>query len=360
MRGEAERLAGSGTDRPGPYLIGVRHHAPSLSAVLPALLDAARPEAVLVELPAEFQPWLDGLADEATEAPVALAAAPAGSDDTTGPAFYPFADFSPELAALRWARRNGVEAIACDLPLAHRTGRAGADHRPGSGGAAEGPGVADALRHRLTGRASDEDLWDRLVETAAPGSTPEAVRRAALLVGWALRHDAESGQGVDPYDLRREAWMRARIRAASADGRRIAVVVGAFHAPALLDGPTAEEEPPGPDHPGHVLSLIPYTYPLLDARSGYPAGIRDPEWQHTVLDAGGDPQRLTEALTTTAVRICAALRAQDHPSGPADAREIVRLAGDLARLRGHAAPGRGELVEAVQTVLAQGEPLGRG
>ncbi|MFJ9839676.1 DUF5682 family protein [Kitasatospora sp. NPDC101155] len=362
VRAESERLAGSGTDGPGPYLIGVRHHAPSLSAVLPALLDAARPEAVLIELPAEFQPWLDWLADEATEAPVALAAAPADSDESAGPAFYPFADFSPELAALRWVRRNGVEAIACDLPLAHRAAARSARPAgpPDASGVADAPGVADALRHRLTGRDSDEDLWDRLVETAAPGSTPEAVRRAALLVGWALRHDAEQGPGVDPYDLRREAWMRARIRAASADGRRIAVVVGAFHAPALLDGPTAPEQPPGPDEPGHVLSLIPYTYPLLDARSGYPAGIRDPEWQHTVLDAGGDPERLTEALTATAVRICAALRTQDHPSGPADAREIVRLAGDLARLRGHAAPGRGELVEAVQTVLAQGEPLGRG
>ncbi|MBD0670162.1 hypothetical protein BU198_05405, partial [Streptomyces sp. CBMA156] len=119
-------MAASGTGRPGPYLIGVRHHAPSLSAVVPALLDAARPEAVLVELPAEFQPWLGPLADEATLAPVALAAAPAGPEEEAGPAFYPFADFSPELVALRWARDNGVEVIACDLPLAHRAARAGA------------------------------------------------------------------------------------------------------------------------------------------------------------------------------------------------------------------------------------------
>ncbi|MEV7024482.1 DUF5682 family protein [Kitasatospora sp. NPDC093558] len=363
----AARLAAAGTERPGPYLIGVRHHAPSLSAVVPALLDAARPEAVLVELPAEFQPWLGHLADEATEAPVALAAAPADptAESADGLGFYPFADFSPELAALRWARRHGVEVIACDLPLAHRAaGRRAAG--PGSAGAeAAGPSVTDALRRRLTGREGDEDLWDRLVETAAPGSTPEAVRRAALLVGWAMRRDAATGPGVDPYDLRREAWMRARIAAASASGRRVAAVVGAFHAPALLDGPDVLEPPGGDepsdaDAPAHVVSLIPYTYPLLDARSGYPAGIRDPEWQHTVLDAAGDPDRLAAALTTTAVRITEALRTQDHPSGPADAREIVRLTGDLARLRGLAAPGRGELVEAVQTVLAQGEPLGRG
>ncbi|MFB6894494.1 DUF5682 family protein [Kitasatospora sp. NPDC056327] len=383
---QAARLAASGLDTPGPYLIGVRHHAPSLSAVVPALLDAARPEVLLVELPAEFQPWLDLLADEATTAPVALAAAPAAerpdehadgigaeAGHGTGLAFYPFADFSPELAALRWARRHGVGTIACDLPLAVRDRHGGRDHgRTGPAGPAEErPGVADALRRRLTGRDDDEDLWDRLVETAAPGSGPEAVRRAALLVGWALRRDAEEGPGVAPYDLRREAWMRDRIREAGAGGRRVAAVVGAFHAPALTaagpgDGATAPEEPtadaalaPAPAD-RYVVSLIPYTYPLLDARSGYPAGIRDPEWQHTVLDAAGDPDRLADALVRTAVRICEALRAQDHPSGPADAREIVRLAGDLARLRGLAAPGRGELVEAVQTALAQGEPLGRG
>ncbi|MYS30240.1 hypothetical protein GTW38_25625, partial [Streptomyces sp. SID7804] len=65
-------------------------------------------------------------------------------------------------------------------------------------------------------------------------------------------------------------------------------------------------------------------------------------------------------LTRAAVRVCAALRDLGHPSGPADAREISRLASDLARLRGLPAAGRGELVEAVQTVLAQGEPYGRG
>ncbi|MFE2110272.1 DUF5682 family protein [Kitasatospora sp. NPDC059463] len=374
VEAQAARLAASGLDTPGPYLIGVRHHAPSLSAVVPALLDAAAPEVLLVELPAEFQPWLGLLADEATTAPVALAAAPAAdrsNEDAdgigaeaghgTGLAFYPFADFSPELAALRWARRHGVETIACDLPLAVRDRYREREHHHPDGEAR--PGVADALRHRLTGRDDDEDLWDRLVETAAPGSTPEAVRRAALLVGWAMRQDAEDGRGVDPYDLRREAWMRERIREAGAGGRRVAAVIGAFHAPAFTgDGPAAPAEHPAEAAPDarHVVSLIPYTYPLLDARSGYPAGIRDPEWQHTVLDAGGDPDRLAEALVRTAVRICEALRSQDHPSGPADAREIVRLAGDLSRLRGLAAPGRGELVEAVQTVLAQGEPLGRG
>ncbi|WP_162832984.1 DUF5682 family protein [Streptomyces sp. CB09001] len=361
-----------------PFLVGVRHHAPSLAAAVPTLLDRAAPDVLLVELPAEMQEWLPWLAHEETRAPVALAAA--GGEEGAGPAFYPFADFSPELAALRWAARQGVPVVACDLPLADRAWREGT--RSGAPAARTAPvapeslsqpvpsdrsGLSKALRARLTGRPG-EDLWDRLVEAAAPGSGPEALRRAALLTGWALREEAVASGGVPALDLRREAWMRSRLAAATADGARAALVVGAFHAPALVspaaaaepgqDGPNA---PTGPDgRPGWVTSLIPYTYALLDERSGYPAGIRDPEWQHLVVRAAGDPGALEEALTHAAVRVCAALRGLGHPSGPADAREIVRLASDLARLRGLPAAGRGELVEAVQTVLAQGEPYGRG
>ncbi|WP_052850764.1 DUF5682 family protein [Streptomyces avicenniae] len=349
------------TDPDGPYLIGVRHHAPSLAAAVPHLLDAAAPDVLLVELPAELQDRLGWLAHDDTRAPVALAAVPQG-EASPDPAFYPFADFSPELAALRWAARRGVPAVAADLPLADPAWR-----RPPGGHPPESPtdatarpGLRHALRARLTGRAGD-DLWDRLVEVGAPGSPPESLRRAALLTGWALRHDAAHGHGVEALDLRREQWMRQRIAEATAKGQRAAAVVGAFHTPALtpraMKGHDAPE--PVPAAPWTV-SLIPYTYALLDARSGYPAGIRDPEWQQQVLEASGDPAALHDALTRTAVRICARLRAQDHPSGPADAVEITRLATDLAALRGLPAPGRGELIEAVQTALAQGEPLGRG
>ncbi|WP_406498925.1 DUF5682 family protein [Streptomyces sp. NBC_00846] len=389
---EAAVAALAATGPGSPFLIGVRHHAPSLAAALPALLDAAAPDVLLVELPAEFQPWLGWLAHEETEAPVALAAVPAdgpgpGSAGARGPAFYPFADFSPELVALRWAARNGVPAVACDLPLADRAWAGGgpdtpapapvpgADSAPVPG---EGHGLSAALRSRLTGRDGD-DLWDRLVEALAPGSTPEALRRAALLTGWALRHEAEARGGAHRTDLVREACMRGHVAEALASGRRPAVVVGAFHTPALLTpdsgatggpAPDASAAAPEPGADGHVngaagtaactVSLVPYTYPLLDSRSGYPAGIRDPEWQHTVLDAAGDPAALHEALIRTAVRVCAALREQGHPYGPADGREVVRVAGDLARLRDLPAPGRGELLEAVQTVLGRGETYGTG
>ncbi|MFJ2822400.1 DUF5682 family protein [Streptomyces toxytricini] len=359
-----------------PYLLGVRHHSPALAAVVPALLDAAGAEVVCVELPADFRPWLEHLADPETVAPVALA----GTGRGGGLAFYPFADFSPELAAIRWAREHGAEVLCCDLPLADPgwNPEQGPDAAPDAGGVA-GPGVrgrsyADALSASGTGRDGD-DMWDRAVEVLAPGCTPEAVRRAALGVGWALRQDAD----VPATDLAREARMRTVIAAAAAGGRRVAAVIGAFHAPALLDaadgagtngGTTAaEDRVPAPrtggrDAAGHaeaaVTSLVPYSFDLLDSRSGYPAGIRDPRWQQAVLEAGGDPERLRTAASDALTGLCRELRRAGHTAGTGEAAETLRLACDLAALRGLPAPGRGELLEAVTTVLGQGEPLGRG
>ncbi|WP_197522971.1 DUF5682 family protein [Actinokineospora pegani] len=344
-------MVGQLADHTAPHLIGVRHHSPALAAVLPALLDAAAPEVLLVELPGELGQWLPHLADPALTAPVALSGA---GRDGAGVAFYPFADFSPELAAIRWARRNGVEVRPCDLPLASRDDHRD-DHR--GGGPRHGSPLADALRRTVTGRQGD-DLWDRLVEAAAPGQAPEAVRRAALYVGWALRSDSAGpdGDGVDPHDLRREEWMRHAV--AEVGGRRCAAVIGSFHAAALLRGPDGPREPVPPADV--VTSLVPYGFALLDERSGYPAGIRDPEWQQAVLAAAGDPAEIEAAAARVITAVCAGVRRHGHPAGPAEAREALRLSIDLARLRGLPAPGRGEVVEAVQTVLTHAEPLGRG
>ncbi|MYV78363.1 VWA domain-containing protein [Streptomyces sp. SID1046] len=420
-----------------PYLIGVRHHSPALAAVVPALLDASGADVVCVELPAEFQPWLEHLADPETVAPVALA----GTGEDGRLAFYPFADFSPELAAIRWARRAGASVICCDLPLADRgwTEPTGAtDREPGTpdpeaatapspdslaepgpspAAAPAGGSFAKALSAAGTGRDGD-DLWDRAVEVLAPGCSPEAVRRAALGVGWALRADTDA---VPATDLAREAHMRRVIAGAVAAGHRVAAVIGAFHAPVLpgraADGSRAEPGAgsaegsrsatasdagtsigtgtgtgtgagcgddagtglgpksvvPGPrvggsaavgasaaDTVSAVTSFVPYSFDLLDSRSGYPAGIRDPRWQQAVLEAGGDPDRVREAASVTVTGLCRELRRAGHTAGTGEAAETLRLACDLAALRALPAPGRGELLEAVTTVLGQGEPLGRG
>jgi uncharacterized protein DUF5682 len=344
-----DQLASSRT----PYLIGIRHHSPMLSCAVPALLDAAAPDFMLLELPADLQDWLPWLAAEEARAPLALAAS---RKDGRGMVFYPYADFSPELAAIRWARGHDVRVEAFDLPVGlatddtprHRT-------RLAPEGAAP---LTDALGRSIQSTGADE-LWDRLVEVRSAGADPEVIRRAALSVGWSLRFEHERWGEVSAGDLRREMWMRERLHAALASGaQKTVALVGAFHASALLRPVEPGRKWPKPSEV--VTSLVPYTFELLDSRTGYPAGIRDPEWQQAVWRSEGSPGAIIHSVSGASVRICRELRRLGHAAGVPDAREVVRVTSDLANLRDLPAPGRRELVEGLQTALAQAEPTGRG
>lgn len=335
-----------------PFLIGIRHHSPVCAAAVPAMLERFEPDRILLELPPEFQPWVEWLGHAELQAPVALAAADRAGHSL---AFYPMADFSPELAAIRWAARRGIPVEAFDRSL-----------QRGSLGEAAWTCPSDEsglLRtmYRREGVHDFEELWDRLVEARSVAADAEAIRAAGLMLGWALRVDALAGEGIEAETLAREACMRARIEASEG---RVAAVVGSFHAAALLPTPVLWRplqcgDPPTEGEPA-VTSLIPYSHDLLDSRSGYPAGIRDPQWQQWVWQHADDRAALDRCMATVVSRVCARMRTRGHVAGVPDALETVRVVRDLVRLRRLPAPGRRELLEAVQLTLGRGESMGRG
>jgi hypothetical protein len=355
-----------------PWIFGVRHHSPACAAALPALLDALRPTRLFIELPPELAPLLPHLCHPEARGPLA-ATVDAGLPGAPQLAFYPFAEFSPELVALRWAAAHGVPVDLFDLPVACRadgdglasgqalSGEPAGAAPDGDGGA--GPPAAPAWTGPWGDDPADEDdRWERAVEQAAAGAPPEALRRAALLYGWAVRASGPA----DAELLRREAQMRARLKALGADGA--AAIVGAAHAPALIGAPPPGLDPhprradPGPP-PARALPavLLPWSSARLDPSSGYPAGIPDPAFQQRRYEAlQSDPPPADGGLTAAAVEVCRALRARGHVASLPDAREAARVALELAALRDLPMPGRRELREALTLALGQGEPQGRG
>lgn len=345
VAGAVDKLA-----RDSVVLVGVRHHSPSLARVLTRVLDGARPDAIVLELPAEAQEWCEWIAHPEAQAPLAFAVA----DDGGGVGFWPLSDFSPELVAVRWARSRGVPVICADLSPAAR---------PAASEESSGNSVGMLIDAHVRAEHPD-DAWDRLVEVPSAGADPEAVRRSGLAFGWAFRQNQPLGEDTSA----REASMREGIRRARAEhGPRVAAVTGAWHSPSLTDELVdAEAEAdralldslPAPSPT--TASLVPYSDALLDSRSGYPSGIRDPRWQHAVLNHGDDVSAFEDAVAGLLTKLAVGIRAQGHPCGPAEIREAHRMALDLAALRGLPVPGRREVLEACTSVFAQGDVLGRG
>ena len=184
---------------------------------------------------------------------------------------------------------------------------------------------------------------------------------AAILEAMAALRE-RSPPDPDPVEAQREAWMRQTIRAAQKEGfERIAVVCGAWHAPALVDLSAREGRRGAAEGAAQDQSRRPPGCPGRTGgwrtSSGYGAGIESPGWyEHLWLPARPAAARPRwPCAGWRASRGCCARRICD--ASAAHVIEAVRLAEALAALRDRPLPGLPELNEASQAVLCLGAEL---
>jgi hypothetical protein len=161
--------------------------------------------------------------------------------------------------------------------------------------------------------------------------------------------------------------MAAHIRrrrdalAAAGKGGLIVVVSGGFHTIALqqmLAGPEQETRGPAGKAPARDW-LIRYSFDRLDALNGYAAGMPSPAWHQWVWDSAqadaGGPH-----LDDVTVHALAQLARQGRERGlaeqlsTADVQAALLQALGLAALRGHAGPGREDVLDAMRSCFVKG------
>jgi hypothetical protein len=339
-------------------IFGIRHHGPGSARRLLEALDALRPSLVLLEGPCDASDILPMLADAAMIPPIALLTYVA--DDPGRAIFWPFATFSPEYQAVCWAVRHRVSVRFIDIPASWRLAApAPADAiAPGP----EPPAPAGETEHSplerdpigvlaAAGGYEDGESWwrDVIEENPAPAPIFAAIAEAMT----ALREASSPPRGREAI---REAHMRLEIgKAAKETDGSIAVVCGAWHAPALQAKTAAAADRAllkGAPKQKIVAAWAPWTSPRLGIASGYGAGVAAPGWCAHLWEA---PRQ--EIASRWLARIAAALRHEGRFVSTASLIEAERLARNLAALRGRPAPGFEELREAAIACLCFGEAL---
>jgi hypothetical protein len=349
-------------------VLGVRHHGPGSARAVAAALAEYAPDRVLIEGPADARALIPLAGSAGMQPPVALFAY--REQDPRISAFWPFAAFSPEWSALRYALDRQVPVEFCDLPAAlslqwDRDGREPGAHEPIAEGAGEAP-VRPQRRDPISrlaeaaGYQDGETWWEDVVEHRVHASGALDAFAAVAEAMAAVRADEE----ISSFDAVREAHMRAAIRTALAEGStRIAVVCGAYHVPALLgldepEGgglPTAKQDKAALAAASKVtkatavaLTWVPWTHSRLSYHSGYGAGIGSPGWYRHLFE---HDDHIAERWLT---RVAELLRQERVPVSSAHLIEGVRLAEALGALRGRPRPGLAELTEATVAVLCEG------
>ena len=341
------------------HIFGIRHHGPGSARQLVNALNELQPTTILIEGPADASALLPTLGDPDLVPPIALLAY--ATDDPTRALFWPFACFSPEYQAARWAIRNNASLRFIDLPASWLLAEPKDQTPPEETGAdpAAGPGLSEIARLErdpvgilaaAAGYGDGESWWrDVIEENPAPGPVFAAVAGAMA----ALRAEIPTPAG---HEAAREAHMRIEIAGAVKEtSGAIAVVCGAWHAPALqTQGSISADRALLKGAPKRKISATwaPWTAPRLATRSGYGAGVAAPGWCAHLWTTPP-----AEVATRWLARIAMALREHGQSVSTASLIEAQRLAVALAAIRRHPAVGFEELRDAAVACLCFGEPL---
>jgi hypothetical protein len=330
------------------HIFGIRHHGPGSARSLRRALTALAPDLILVEGPPEAEPILQLAASTEMCPPVALLLYIV--DEPKRASFYPFAAFSPEWSAIQYGLTHDVPIRFIDLPQAHQLA---AEQSEDLQGRETTRSIRqDPLRFlaEAAGYADSERWWESTVEHRQNDQDVFVAIHEAMT---ALRQ--ELGDEDDLRERQREAYMRQCLRKAKRDSfNKIAVVCGAWHGPALLNGESSSNDAAlltGLPKVKTSATWIPWTNSRLSYGSGYGAGIESPGWYAHLWC---EPRDVTISWISKAAHL---LREHDLDSSPAHIIEAVRMADTLSALRGKTTPGLDEMNAAIQAVFCFGSDL---
>lgn len=347
------------------HILGIRHHGPGSAALLRRALEVLNPACVLVEGPPEGDELIHYVADPDLKPPVALLLH--AVDEASLASFMPFAEFSPEWQAIKWALKHERPVRFIDWPAAislalQKTAREDPEKEPP-------PPRVDALDllASAAGYEDGETFWNGLIEQHG-ASGQEALSVFASIESAMTEARAEedlSPQSPDEVsrNLQREAFMRTNIRATLKETEGIiAVITGAWHISGLRQ----------PAKPGDDRALIkdlprvkvestwvPWTDSRLSAFSGYPAGVISPGWYRHLwsLYTRDKMPGAEEFASAWQSRTAFKLREEGYTAPTASAIEATRLALGLAALRDLPMPGIAEMREASLAAMCDGNPV---
>ncbi|MCA9194998.1 MAG: hypothetical protein KDB03_24670 [Planctomycetales bacterium] len=389
-------------------VFGVRHLSPMGAWHLLRFLEEKQPDLILVEGLDDAKDLIPDICRRETRPPIAILAYT--SELPVRTIVYPFARYSPEYQAIKWAHEHAVRVEFFDLPstvflglidreqkqfeaqLANRhcetsenegknseldlvetpVNRTDKPTEPPASPTTQpskqffpshSPEPPPSLYTRIAEQAGERDYetyWERNFEHSVGFGI---YRHAALGLGETIRELEAEAPKWRAENLIREAYMRRRIENCIHEGydpAKIVAVVGAFHASVLSSQYPAmsDEEFQRLPQRDSKLTLMPYSYFKLSSQSGYGAGNHAPAYFELLWDTLAEENQTVDLSRRYMTHVARAMRQSGTHRSTAEVIEAVRLAETLSAFKDGTAPTLSDLRDAAVTLLGHGELVG--
>ena len=341
------------------HILGIRHHGVGSAKRVGESLRIIKPDIILVEGPPEITEMLTWIGNENLIPPVALMAY--NSENPTESTFYPFAEYSPEWVAAKYANEHKITIRAIDLPVAiNLTIRQNKSAQGTTDKQEDIPRdklYVDPLNYfaEIDGFKSGEAWWNYYFEQNN-GDANEHFE--SVMLAMETLRDSDLEKITDQENVIREAYMRHLIREAQNEMfKNIVIVCGAWHAPALKDPDLNAKSDakilkalPRPKIK-IICTWSPWTNSRLSMFSGYGAGIVSPGWYEHLWHTKKNME------ITWLTKVAGIFRKKDIDISTAHIIEGFKLAQSLATIRNKYGIGLEELNEATISVMCMGDGI---
>lgn len=362
-------------DRAAVYF-PVRHHSPVCACHLKKVIDEYHPDCILVEGPVNANELLEAMAQEDTKAPIAVYYS---YRDTKGyisgekedyKCYYPFLDYSPELVAVREGNKRGIPVEFMDLPyreilIASEKGRGLLKEAEKNNYNDDYLLSGNKYMEQLVAKAglrSFDELWEKYFEiNGMQEATGQFVKHMLAYCVLSRLHSKEEDLEAEGC-LSREAYMAERIREKGKLYKKLLIVTGGFHTPALVKLSLEENAPK--IYSLHMAEkgtegtyLMAYSMEACDSLNGYASGMPYPGYYQDIYEEA--ERQNTKAFEDTALKYLVAtggaLRKKEGGLSAYDEICAYSMLTGLASLRGKEAPGVYELYDSVLSCFIKGE-----
>ena len=375
----------------GIHFLPIRHHSPACAYATLQALQQLQARHVLIEAPRSFNRLIADLQHPESQPPLAVLCqteiieqnVDAVNGETveqkqTRTAYYPFCDYSPEWAALRYAPEINAQVEFIDLAwssqvehelqtFAEQTWQSRSLQQERYLGHSQ---YLQALAHKLHCRNHDE-LWDHLFELKSKKEMNDWQNFFHEVLVWCAMSRLDYEDSVLEADaslVREQCMLQSILECYENNKGTICVITGGFHTLALIEELAKQLLSEKPKKIKKIKSadqndqawLIRYSFDRLDALNGYASGMPSPAfyqrcWQQIIDDSANEVEQRQTLTVELLSDFSRQLREQQIlDSSFITVKNATEQAIRLAALRAHHLISRFDLIDACQSSFVKG------
>ena len=375
----------------GIHFLPIRHHSPACAYATLQALQQLQARHGLIEAPRSFNRLIADLQHPESQPPLAVLCqteiieqnVDAVNRETveqkqTRTAYYPFCDYSPEWAALRYAPEINAQVEFIDLAwssqvehelqtFAKQTWQSRSLQQERYLGHSQ---YLQALAHKLHCRNHDE-LWDHLFELKSKKEMNDWQNFFHEVLVWCAMSRLDYEDSVLEADaslVREQCMLQSILECYENNKGTICVITGGFHTLALIEELAKQLLSEKPKKIKKIKSadqndqawLIRYSFDRLDALNGYASGMPSPAfyqrcWQQMIDDSTHEVEQRQTLTVELLSDFSRQLREQQIlDSSFITVKNATEQAMRLASLREHHLISRFDLIDACQSSFVKG------